>query len=172
MKRLCTPAWLARHLAAFALVAAFLALGWWQISRAAAGNALSWAYAVEWPVFAGFVVFLWFREVRRTLAPEHAESAESVPYPESAPRPDGERPEHGERTARADPPASKGRPARIQVRPPVRSSRMAAMAAGVAAGARADADGVADDDPDLAAYNHYLSWLAANPGARPADYPG
>jgi hypothetical protein len=29
-----------------------------------------------------------------------------------------------------------------------------------------------DDDPELAAYNDYLGWLAAHPGARPSDYPG
>jgi hypothetical protein len=28
------------------------------------------------------------------------------------------------------------------------------------------------DDPELAAYNAYLSWLAAHPNARPSDYPG
>jgi len=66
MRRLLTPAWLVRHVLAAALVAAFLGLGWWQLSRAAGGNVLSWAYAIEWPVFAGFVVFLWWREVRRT----------------------------------------------------------------------------------------------------------
>jgi hypothetical protein len=70
MRRLLTPAWLVRHGLAAALVVAFLGLGWWQISRAASGNALSWAYAIEWPVFAGFVVFLWWREVRRTLRPD------------------------------------------------------------------------------------------------------
>jgi len=26
------------------------------------------------------------------------------------------------------------------------------------------------DDPQLAAYNRYLAWLADNPDARPADY--
>jgi hypothetical protein len=30
----------------------------------------------------------------------------------------------------------------------------------------------AGDDPELSAYNDYLSWLAEHPGARPADYPG
>jgi DNA-binding transcriptional regulator of glucitol operon len=28
------------------------------------------------------------------------------------------------------------------------------------------------DDPQLAAYNHYLAWLNAHPHASPADYPG
>jgi DNA-binding transcriptional regulator of glucitol operon len=67
MKRLWTPAWIARHVVAAALVGGFLALGWWQVSRAAGGNSLSWAYAFEWPLFAGFVVFIWIREVRLTL---------------------------------------------------------------------------------------------------------
>lgn len=29
-----------------------------------------------------------------------------------------------------------------------------------------------EDDPELAAYNDYLAWLAAHPGAGVADYPG
>ncbi|GAA0922824.1 hypothetical protein [Virgisporangium aurantiacum] len=60
-----TPAWLVRHVLAATLVVAFLGLGWWQIGRAASGNLLSYAYAVEWPVFAGFVIFVWVKEVRR-----------------------------------------------------------------------------------------------------------
>ena len=28
------------------------------------------------------------------------------------------------------------------------------------------------DDPELAAYNHYLAWFNANPHRTPADYPG
>jgi hypothetical protein len=60
-----TPAWLVRHVLAATLVVAFLGLGWWQIGRAASGNLLSYAYAVEWPVFAGFVIFVWAKEVRR-----------------------------------------------------------------------------------------------------------
>jgi hypothetical protein len=28
------------------------------------------------------------------------------------------------------------------------------------------------DDPELAAYNHYLAWFNANPHLTPADYPG
>ena len=65
---LLTPVWLVRHAVALTLVVAFLALGWWQVTRAASGNMLSYAYAVEWPLFAGFVVFVWAKEVRRARA--------------------------------------------------------------------------------------------------------
>lgn len=142
MRWLWTPAWIARHVAMVVLVVGFLGLGWWQISRATAGNSLSWGYAVEWPVFAGFVVYVWWREVklarRRAQGDAGADPAE-VPAVEPAP---------------ADAPGS--RPA---VRRPVRVARVPASAAGA-------------EDADLAAYNHYLSWLNANPGARPGDYPG
>lgn len=132
MRRLCTPAWIARHVLAVALVCGFLALGWWQIGRAAGGNALSWAYAIEWPVFAGFVVFMWVREARHTLraaAPEEPVEAPPVTTPRSA------------------------------ARRPVRTTPQ-----------RIEYDDSAD--PELAEYNRYLAWLNANPGAKPADFPG
>jgi hypothetical protein len=81
MRRLLTPAWLARHAAAAVLVVTFLGLGWWQIRRAAGGNLLSWAYAVEWPLFAGFVALLWLREVRLTLRADR----EPAPPPPTRP---------------------------------------------------------------------------------------
>ena len=67
MSRFLAPRWLARHALMIGLVAAFLALGWWQVSRARDGNMLSYAYAVEWPVFAAFVVFVWVKEIRAEL---------------------------------------------------------------------------------------------------------
>jgi hypothetical protein len=130
MRRLGTRAWIARHLLTVILVSAFLALGWWQISRAADGNTLSWAYAVEWPIFAGFVIFIWLREARQAL---RGDDAPGPPL--------------------ATPPTTPG------VRRPVRSTRVPVPPQG-------------DDDAELTAYNDYLSWLTANPGARPADYPG
>ena len=123
---LWTPGWLLRHAVAITLITAFLALGWWQLGRAAAGNVLSYAYAVEWPVFAGFVAFVWYKEVRRARAARAA----ATPAP--------------------DDPAL----------PPVSSTRPTGV-------------GPAYDDTDdaeLAAYNRYLAWLAANPRARPVDY--
>ncbi|SCL67006.1 hypothetical protein GA0070606_4456 [Micromonospora citrea] len=149
MRRLWTPAWIARHVAMVVLVAGFLGLGWWQVSRAAAGNAISWGYAVEWPIFAGFVVFVWWREVRHTLRgrPEQAAPEQAAPE-QAAP----EQATAGTRPADA--------PARPVVRRPVRVARM--VPAAVHGG----------EDADLAAYNHYLQWLNDNPGAKPGDYPG
>jgi DNA-binding transcriptional regulator of glucitol operon len=64
VRRLFTPRWVLVHVAVLVIVATFLRLGWWQVQRAAAGNALSFGYAVQWPVFAGFVVYVWIKEMR------------------------------------------------------------------------------------------------------------
>jgi hypothetical protein len=64
VRRFLTPRWLLLHAATVILCVAFLWLGWWQIDRARGGNALSFGYAVEWPFFALFVVFVWYRELR------------------------------------------------------------------------------------------------------------
>ena len=39
------------------------ALCLWQISRALGGNSLSWAYVFEWPLFAVYAVYMWWRFV-------------------------------------------------------------------------------------------------------------
>jgi len=61
---LITPRWLAWH--AFAVFAAWgmLWLGDWQFHRAMGGNALSWAYTFEWPLFSGFAVVFWAKTIR------------------------------------------------------------------------------------------------------------
>ncbi len=81
-----------RHAVAAALVVAFLALARWQLERAAGGNMLSYAYAVEWPVFAGFVVFVWYKEVQRARAEAADRSAGTGDTPAPAPRRPGELP--------------------------------------------------------------------------------
>lgn len=133
MKRLLTPRWLACHVLVLLLVAGMLGLAAWQFSRATGGNALSWGYTFQWPVFAGFVVLIWAREVRRELRGSHPE-----PQPRSAP----------------EPPAPARRPVITRRAVPDEAAYYDA------------------DDPELAAYNRYLAWLNAHPGARPADYPG
>ncbi|NNN20685.1 MAG: hypothetical protein HKL80_01610 [Acidimicrobiales bacterium] len=51
------------HLTVILLVPTFMALGWWQLNRALSGNTLSWAYTFEWPIFAGYAIFLWWHIV-------------------------------------------------------------------------------------------------------------
>ena len=61
---LITPRWLAWH--AFA-VAAFWGMFWlgdWQLRRALTGNALSWAYTFEWPIFALMGAVFWAKTIR------------------------------------------------------------------------------------------------------------
>jgi len=60
---LVSPRWLAWH--AFAVAAAWgmLWLGDWQYHRAVGGNALSWAYTFEWPIFTIFGVVFWAKTI-------------------------------------------------------------------------------------------------------------
>ena len=154
MRALWSPGWIARHVLTVVIVAGFLWLGWWQLGRAAGGNTLSWAYTIQWPVFAGFVVFVWYREVRHSLrvatGDEVLASGAADPEPHSAPlqpRLSG--------AFRAGAGTATGEPV---IRRPVLTARRPQRAE--------------ESDPTLAAYNDYLAWLAANPGARTGDYPG
>jgi DNA-binding transcriptional regulator of glucitol operon len=131
VRPLLTPRWLARHAIAVTLVLACALLAWWQVSRAADGNLLSYGYAVLWPVFGGFVILIWVREMRL--------ATRGTPEP----------------VAHEGPAEGFGRP--------VLAERAVTPAT---------AADTAGDDPALVEYNRLLAWLAANPGARPADYPG
>jgi hypothetical protein len=75
---LITPRWLGWH--AFAVVATIgmLWLGDWQFHRAEAGNALSWAYTFEWPIFAVMGVVFWGRTIRDEFRQPGKDSAEAA----------------------------------------------------------------------------------------------
>jgi hypothetical protein len=82
---LFTPKWLGWH--AFAVVAAagMLWLGDWQFHRAESGNALSWAYTFEWPIFAIFGVVFWAKTIRDEFKPPAAPAeVERIELPASA----------------------------------------------------------------------------------------
>jgi hypothetical protein len=64
---LLRPKWLCWHLFAVVAVLGMLWLGDWQLHRAESGNELSWAYTVEWPLFAAFGVYFWARTIRDEL---------------------------------------------------------------------------------------------------------
>jgi DNA-binding transcriptional regulator of glucitol operon len=51
----------ALHATVLVVVTACLALGWWQLERALSGNTLSWVYTFEWPFFAIYAVYMWWR---------------------------------------------------------------------------------------------------------------
>jgi hypothetical protein len=85
---LITPKWLGWHLLVIASVLGMLWLGNWQLRRAEAGNALSWAYTFEWPLFAIFAVVFWVKTIRDEVhPPAEAEPADSVGLPGGIPVP-------------------------------------------------------------------------------------
>jgi hypothetical protein len=72
---LVSPRWLAWH--AFAVLAAWgmLWLGDWQFHRAEGGNALSWAYTFEWPIFTIFGVVFWAKTIHDEWRAQAARAA-------------------------------------------------------------------------------------------------
>jgi len=59
------------------VVPTFLVLCDWQVRRALGGNELSWAYVFEWPFFAGYAVFVWWKLVHETLLPNDGSGTQS-----------------------------------------------------------------------------------------------
>jgi hypothetical protein len=89
MRRFLSLRWLGLHAAMLVIVAGFLALGWWQFRRAAGGNALSWGYTFEWPLFAGFVVVFWIKAMRDELREAQAREGAPTPPAPAVPLPAG-----------------------------------------------------------------------------------
>ena len=124
------------HLAALVVVPGCIALAWWQVSRALGGNALSWVYSVEWPFFAGYALYMWWKLLH--------EDPGRRPRDRRGARPGGE-------------PLVAGAPAAAPGPGPASSGDGApASAAGAAVAAAGDPE--AGDD-DLDRYNRYLEAL-------------
>jgi hypothetical protein len=49
------------HVTLLIVLPIFAWLTMWQLDRALGGNALSWAYTFEWPLFAGYAVYVWWQ---------------------------------------------------------------------------------------------------------------
>src|ERR1700735_4435421 len=84
------------HALTIVIVPAFAALCIWQVHRALGGNDLSWAYVFEWPFFAGYAIYMWWRFVHEAPAQDSAaapaQMADGAPALVSAPA-EGEDPE-------------------------------------------------------------------------------
>jgi DNA-binding transcriptional regulator of glucitol operon len=90
VRKVLTPRWVAWHVLAVVLAITFVRLGLWQWHRAhETGSAQNMGYALQWPAFAAFGVFLWWRTVRdavrprddRPARPATARKARPVPAP-------------------------------------------------------------------------------------------
>ncbi len=83
-RRPASEVWLSRraltlHGVILVVVPGFIALCLWQLDRALGGNELSWAYVFEWPLFAGYAVYMWWRLVHeRPVAAVAANQADDV----------------------------------------------------------------------------------------------
>jgi hypothetical protein len=138
------------HLVVGLVVPGCLALAWWQVTRALSGNTLSWVYVFEWPIFAGYALFMWWKlmhEFKReptTAGPGLAEdlSVGELGTPAFPPPTSCEK-----RDAGGPPTATDGGPAVEELSPWGRCAERAP-------------DGY-DEDEELAAYNEYLAALNA-----------
>jgi hypothetical protein len=95
------------HLAGTIAVPVCLAAGAFELWRARSGNDLSWGYAVEWPLIAGYVVHMWIRLARERrpdrvapTAPTAALGGATVPAPTGS---GGASTDHGPAAAVGDP---------------------------------------------------------------------
>lgn len=126
------------HLTLATVLPGFGALTWWQIGRAISGNTLSYVYSFEWPLFAAYAIYLWWK-----LVHEAPTRDQQPPTPVAPATIDDEMPLVAPATStdlvsneRHPPPDGSSHPLREPHQEPV--------------------------DDELAAYNRYLADLAAS----------
>jgi hypothetical protein len=69
VRRYFTARCLALHATLLVVLPAFAFLTAWQLGRALGGNTLSWAYTFEWPLFAGYAIYVWWQLVQDSANP-------------------------------------------------------------------------------------------------------
>jgi DNA-binding transcriptional regulator of glucitol operon len=131
-----TPRAIAMHVTLLVVVPTFAGLFWWQVQRVRQGNTLSWAYVFEWPFFAAYAVYMWWKLVHDQAMPAEAERADGGATPETE-----------------------------AVKTGAGASIVTTPTAATAAGTDADRGPVShqdEDDEEMAAYNRYLAELDAS----------
>lgn len=66
------------HVALAVFVPGCVALTWWQVARAVGGNSLSWVYTVEWPIFAAYATYMWWKLVHDEPQQDRPGAAEAL----------------------------------------------------------------------------------------------
>lgn len=144
---LLTARWLLLHLLFVAAVVATGFLAWWQWDRAheAGGSFQNLGYALQWPMFGAFTLFLWYRVARmhlhETFASEGTDAQSSDAQSPDAQSSDARAADGaGRAPAGSIEPGALGRSNRRLVPPPAE---------------RVDSA----EDPQMAEYNRYLAEL-------------
>ncbi len=152
-RRLLTPRWVAFTLLVVVAVCAFLFMAWWQLHRfeSSTGSWQNLGYTLQWPFFAAFAVYLWWRLLRDAGRPSSGDDAGRV---EGSP---------STSLAVADEPADSFLPPLAPKSSGPTGSTRDSLAVSEAAAAgrqeRAHSAAAEPDDPELDAYNAYLNAL-------------
>jgi hypothetical protein len=78
------------HLVILIIVPTFAGLCAWQVDRALSGNDLSWAYVFEWPFFAGYAVYMWWRFLHEAPRPDAGPTTAGPDGPSARPADDAD----------------------------------------------------------------------------------
>ena len=137
------------HATLLVLLPTFAWLTWWQLSRALGGNTLSWAYTFEWPLFAGYAVYVWWQlihdqttAVTRRVLPSGSGAGPDAGHPDTDHREPGWA-------------LSGGRRKNVAI------AARSAVEPGTGAHGERFADQTPEEAARLAAYNKYLAELSA-----------
>ncbi len=139
LRLILSPRWIAWHLLTLGamVTCGFLAAWQWDRAGSALGSAVNVGYGLQWPVFAVFFGWIWWRMLRMEIA----QLREAAPQPPAAPATE---PSAGaEATAGAVAPPKPSGPSPFVHRP----GRVGPVSEA--------------DDPEVAAYNRMLAALAA-----------
>jgi hypothetical protein len=69
------------HVVIIIIVPTFAGLCAWQVDRALSGNELSWAYVFEWPFFAGYAIYMWWRFLHEAPLSDSGPTSAGLPVP-------------------------------------------------------------------------------------------
>ncbi|MGH9097604.1 MAG: hypothetical protein ACRDWB_09275, partial [Acidimicrobiales bacterium] len=165
------PRRIGMHITLLVLLPTFALLTNWQFERAYNGNTLSWAYTFEWPLFAGYAIYVWWQLI-------HDDPVPFTRRPGTRLGPDGEPVGPEEEPGWA---LSGGRRSKHRAAPEAAANATAGAATMVGSPAdptpptsgadqeptdtHAEVEGeeADDEDPELAEYNRYLAELNAGP---------